>query len=252
VTGGLAAVVLAAGAGNRLRPLTDLRPKALCPVDNVPLLDLALARVRPHTREIAVNVHHGREQMLAHLSDRTVQVSIEPEPLGTAGALGRLRPWLAGRAALVTNVDAWLPDGLGNFVDGWDGRRARLLVVADPERADFPDGSRYAGAALMPWALVSALPAEPAGLYEVCWRAAAGRGELDVVRLSGRFVDCGTPADYLAANLAAAGGRSVVGPGADVRGRLVRCVVWPDGSVRPGERLVEAVRASAEVTVAAR
>ncbi len=46
---GLAGVVLAAGAGTRLRPLTALRPKALCPVGTVPLLDLALARLAPLT-----------------------------------------------------------------------------------------------------------------------------------------------------------------------------------------------------------
>ena len=60
VTDELAAVVLAAGAGTRLRPLTDILPKALCPVDNVALVDLAIDRVRPLTQRIAVNVHHGR------------------------------------------------------------------------------------------------------------------------------------------------------------------------------------------------
>ncbi|MGN6693052.1 MAG: sugar phosphate nucleotidyltransferase, partial [Aquihabitans sp.] len=45
--GDLAGVVLAAGAGTRLRPLTIERPKALCPVADVPLVDLALDRLRP-------------------------------------------------------------------------------------------------------------------------------------------------------------------------------------------------------------
>ena len=56
----LAAVVLAAGAGARLRPLTRIRPKALCPVANVPLVDGAIDRARHVTPSVAVNVHHGR------------------------------------------------------------------------------------------------------------------------------------------------------------------------------------------------
>ena len=48
MTGALCAVILAAGEGRRLRPLTDSTPKALCPVGNVPLLDRALARLKHH------------------------------------------------------------------------------------------------------------------------------------------------------------------------------------------------------------
>ena len=83
-------MVLAAGLGRRLQPLTRSRPKALCPVGDVPLVDLALQRVAPVAAgpaAVAVNVHHHREAMEAHLGDR-VHLSIEAgEPLGTAGAL---------------------------------------------------------------------------------------------------------------------------------------------------------------------
>ena len=103
----LAAVVLAAGAGARLRPLTRIRPKALCPVGNVPLVDAAIERARRVTPAVAVNVHHGRALLEAHLAGR-VHLSIEADrALGTAGGLANLRTWLAGRAALVLNADAW-------------------------------------------------------------------------------------------------------------------------------------------------
>ncbi|MGH9084755.1 MAG: sugar phosphate nucleotidyltransferase, partial [Acidimicrobiales bacterium] len=119
MTDGVAGVVLAAGAGTRLRPLTSLRPKALCPVGNVPLVDLAVERVRPAVEAVAVNVHHGREAMEAHLSTAAVHVSVEPdEALGTAGALGRLRGWIDGRGVLVVNADAWCPGALTSFVEG--------------------------------------------------------------------------------------------------------------------------------------
>ncbi|MGI8807170.1 MAG: nucleotidyltransferase family protein [Acidimicrobiales bacterium] len=108
MTDDLAAVVLAAGAGTRLRPLTDILPKAMCPVDNVALVDLAIDRVRPLTPLVAVNVHHGRSHLEAHLAGR-VHLSMEPELLGTAGALGRLRDWIHGRATVVVNADALAP-----------------------------------------------------------------------------------------------------------------------------------------------
>ena len=72
----LAAVVLAAGAGTRLRPLTWLRPKALCPVENVPLVDLAVGWARTVTGAVAVNIHHGRAALESHLVGR-VHLSIE-------------------------------------------------------------------------------------------------------------------------------------------------------------------------------
>jgi N-acetyl-alpha-D-muramate 1-phosphate uridylyltransferase len=239
---GLAGVVLAAGAGTRLRPLTFVRPKALCPVDNVPLVDMALDQVRAVTQSIAVNVHHGRALMESYLSERDVHLSVEePEALGTAGALGRLRDWLDGRDVLLANADAWRGCGLGALTQDWDGSRTRLLVTEDPARGDFGRW-RYAGAALMPWADVRELSPEPAGLYEASWARLEGEGALDLVPLDGRFIDCGTPADYLAANLAASGGRSVVGEGAVVAGDLDRSVVWPGGVVGRDEHLVDAIR----------
>ena len=235
---GLAGVVLAAGAGTRLRPLTLLRPKPLCPVGNVALVDLAIERARTAVDDVAVNVHHGRTAMEVHLGDR-VHVSVEAErPLGTAGALGLLRPWLDGRAALVVNADAWCPGSLAAFVDDWDRERVRLLLVGEDE---LNPRSRVA-AALLPWSEVVRLPAEPSGLYERSWHLAQVEGVLDVICHDGPFVDCGTPAQYLEANLAASGGLSVVGDGAVVAGSIDRCVVWPGAVVWPRESLSRAIR----------
>lgn len=239
----LAAVVLAAGRGKRLRPLTDLRPKPLCPVDNVALLDRNLAVALAMTPDVAVNAHHLAEQVVAHVGDRA-HLSVEPEAYGTAGAIGYLRPWLDGRPVLVLNGDAYRPEGVGALLDGWDGERVRLLVVRDPGNGDFGDW-RFAGASVHPWSAVRDLPAEPAGLYEAVWRHL----EPELVPYDGVFVDCGTPRDYLAANMHASSGRSVVGEGAVVAGELVRSVVWPGGVVRPGERLVDCVRAGTDITV---
>jgi N-acetyl-alpha-D-muramate 1-phosphate uridylyltransferase len=234
----LAGIVLGAGAGTRLRPLTLVRPKPLCPVGDTPLVDLAIARVAPVTRDVAVNVHHGRSAMEEHLSGR-VHLSVEePAVLGTAGALGRLRDWIAGRSVVVLNGDAWSPHDVVPLVEGWDGERIRLLV---PGGGPLTPSSSIAGA-LMAWSDVRDLRPEPSGLYEVLWRDADEEGRLEVVAAPEPFLDCGTPARYLEANLAASGGSNVIGRGAVVEGDVTRSVVWPGLHVRPDEVLRDAIR----------
>ena len=248
---GLVGVVLAAGAGSRLRPLTDVRPKPLCPVGDRTLLDLALDRAAPHVSRTAVNAHHHADQLMAALAGRDVHVSLEqPAALGTAGALGALRDWVGGRAVLVTNSDAYYADakpGAGDPVDelvaGWDGDRPRLLCVRTGAASDFGD-LHYVGTALLPWWSVRDLAPVPSGLYEVSWRELHAAGRLELAVTETTAVDCGTPADYLRANMLSSGGAAVVEPGAVVEGEAVRSVVWAGERVGPGERLVDAVRAA--------
>ncbi|GAA4214952.1 NTP transferase domain-containing protein [Actinocatenispora rupis] len=250
----LCAVVLAAGEGRRLRPLTELVPKPLCPVDGVPLLDRTLDRLAglglAGAAHVAVNACYLADAIVAHLDGR-VHVSVEPPPaLGTGGGVANLRDWIAGRDVLVCNADGYLAGGApyAELLAGWAGDRPRLLVVPDATRGDFPSAGprtlRFAGASLAPWPLVAALPTGASEL-NVPWRHADAAGRLDLVRYDGVFLDCGTPADYLAANLHASGGASVVGAGATVAGTLTRSVVWPGATVRAGEHLVDAVRAVA-------
>lgn len=260
-------MVLAAGAGRRLRPLTLRRPKPLCPVGNVALLDAALERARSVTPHLAVNVHHGRDQIERHLEGRPdVHVSVEAErPLGTAGALGRLRSWIDGRPVLAVNADTWSTASLSDVVDGWDGERPRVMLAGEPR---FGPGAGVV-ASLLPWSVVATLTQEPASLYETTWRPAAAEGHLDVVGSEAVFFDCGTPRSYLAANLAvaaAAGGSivgegssvdgevetSVVGRGCRVAGRVADSVLWDGVEVRKGERLDRAIRVSETMTVLVR
>lgn len=242
----MAGVALAAGAGTRLRPLTLLRPKPLCPVGDRSLLDWALEALGPATGEVAVNVHHGRDQIEEHLTlierdgGPPVHVSVEPErALGTAGAVGALRGWLDGRGALVVNADTWHRADLRAFVGGWDGERVRVLT---PTPGPFGPGSGVV-ASLLPWAAAQRLRPEPAGLWEALWSIELEAGRLEWVHERATVVDCGTPADYLRANLVWSSGASVIGAGAEVLGRVERSVVWPGARVAAGEHLVDAVRA---------
>jgi len=273
--GGVCAVVLAAGEGRRLRPLTDHTPKALCPVGNVAPLDSALDRIAGlglrGPDAVAVNACHLRDQIVAHVGDRA-HLSVEVDgPLGTAGGVGRLRPWIDGRAVLVGNADAYLSDAgrppgpdIAALLDGWAGTTVRMLIrPAAPGEAGEFSGQRFAGFSLLPWRYAAALAARPSSLVHEVWRPAEAAGRLELVPYRGTYLDTGTPRDYLAANLHAAGGvlvdpsatvtgrcvAAVVGARAVVRGDVTRAVVWPDGRVDPGECLVDAVRVGRDLTV---
>lgn len=244
----LAGVVLAAGYGTRLRPLTDLRPKALCPVAGEPMLDHAIERVNPFCSSVAVNASHLAEQVESHLKGRPVHVSLERVPLGSGGAIAQLREWIGTRDVLIHNSDTWLTGDLGRLVAGWDRRRPRLLVTRADVDPDFGPW-RFVGVSLLPNRHVASLPDGFSGLYEQVWSAAHRAGGLEFVEADGEVLDTGTPSDYLLANLLANSGRSVVGKGAVVEGRVEESVVWDGAYVGEGEDLFGAIRADAGMTV---
>ena len=266
-------MVLAAGQGTRLRPLTAHRPKALCPVGNVPLLDGALARLArlgfAGPALVAVNAWHHADQIVRHVGRRAhLSVETGPAPLGSAGGLARLRDWIGGRPVLVGNADAYLAGGdIAPLLDGWDGDTVRILgVPAGDRRPEFGDQC-FAGFSLVPAKIVAALPEEPAELVRAVWRPAEARSMLRVITFPGTYVDSGTPADYLAANLLAARSApdhalidpdavvtgsvtdAVVGRHSRVYGRIDRAVVWPGGVVAPDEHLVDAIRYDRDRTI---
>ena len=193
----LAALVLAAGRGDRLRPLTDRTPKPLLTVGTDTLLDAALARVAqvlpvsPDT--VSVTAHWLADQIAAHVDGR-VHLSVEqPEALGTAGAVGAILDWLGERDLLIANGDVWWSGqaDLRGFVDSWDRERPRLLVVTDRERPDFEGKWRFAGVSLLPNALARGLEPRPSGLHELVW----SRTPIDLVPADVTFIDCGTAED---------------------------------------------------------
>jgi NDP-sugar pyrophosphorylase family protein len=276
MTPAIAAVVLAAGEGRRLRPLTELLPKALCPVGNVALLDRALTRIGglglSGRSQVAVNAAYLAEQVVAHVGDRA-HLSVEPDgPLGTSGGLGRLRGWLDGRAALIGNADAYLADpqrepgkDIAALLEGWTGETVRMLTrPLPPGTTGGFSGHRFAGFSLAPWRYLRDLSDQPSDLVRTVWRPAEAAGELELVTYDGVYIDTGTPADYLKANLHAAAGltdptatltgraaESVIGAHAEVHGSVTRCVIWPGATVREGESLQDAVRAGKDLTVPA-
>jgi NDP-sugar pyrophosphorylase family protein len=275
MTAAVCGVILAAGEGQRLRPLTERLPKALCPVGNVALLDRALTRVAGlGLTGVAVNAAYLADQIVAHVGDRA-HLSVEPDgPLGTSGGVSRLKSWIDGRGVLIGNADAYLADparaagpDIAAMLDGWSGETVRMLTQPLPagETGGFSN-HRFAGFSLLPWRYVRDLPDGHGDLVRTAWRPAEAAGELELITFDGVYIDTGTPADYLRANLHAASGRtlidptaevagpvseSVIGPRARILGAATRAVVWPDAEVPAGESLTDAIRAPHGLTVRA-
>jgi mannose-1-phosphate guanylyltransferase/MurNAc alpha-1-phosphate uridylyltransferase len=268
--GGICGLVLSAGEGQRLRPLTEHLPKALCPVGNVALLDRALARLAglglSGTDDVAVNAAYLAGQVVEHVGGR-VHVSVEHDgPLGTSGGVARLRSWIDGRGVLVGNADGYLADpardpgkDIAAMVDGWSGETVRMLTKpCRPGEGGGFSGRRFAGFSLIPWRYVRDIPEGDGSLVRWVWRPAEADGALELIPYEGVYIDTGTPADYLRANLHAAYGQnlihptarinapvheSVIGPHARIDGPVTRCVVWAGAQTTADEDLTDVIRA---------
>ena len=147
------AMLLAAGRGERLRPLTDRVPKALVPVAGKPLLAWHLERLAAAgCREAVINVSHLAGQIVDYVGDGArfglhVAYSRETEPLETAGGIAQALPLLGTAPFLLVNADIYcevafrppLAHSLGE-------RLAHIIMVANPPHRPQGDFSLNAGA----------------------------------------------------------------------------------------------------------
>ncbi len=106
------AMIFAAGLGTRLRPLTDNRPKALVQVGGIPLLEIAIRRLRKYGfREVVINVHHHADQIIQFLREHgyfglNIHISDERDLLlNTGGGLKKAADFLSDAPFLVMNAD---------------------------------------------------------------------------------------------------------------------------------------------------
>jgi MurNAc alpha-1-phosphate uridylyltransferase len=128
------AMVLAAGLGVRMRPLTDNLPKPLVRVAGQPLLDHVLDKLgSAGVTEAVVNVHYLPDQIIEHTNGRTrprVVISDErDQALGTGGGVVKALPLLGNAPFFHVNSDTM-------WIDGVQSNLARLAETFDPERMD--------------------------------------------------------------------------------------------------------------------
>ena len=138
------AMILAAGKGTRLRPLTNQIPKAMVPVDGRPLLEHTIGLLREHgVRDIAINLHAHAEAISEHFGDGSrfgvdLTYSFEPLLLGTAGAVKKLEEFFKDAAFFVIYGDVLTRLHLGSLLDYHRSRRALATIALhepdDPSR----------------------------------------------------------------------------------------------------------------------
>ena len=130
------AMLLAAGKGTRLRPITDQIPKALVPVAGKPLLAIVIERLRnAGVREVVINIHHFGEQILDYLSnnDFGVNISVSDEReslLDTGGGLKKAVPLFSSsdEPILLHNVDILSNADIASLYEKSSKQAATLLV----------------------------------------------------------------------------------------------------------------------------
>ncbi len=218
------AMVLAAGMGTRMHPLTDNVPKPLVKVAGKPLVDHVLDRLAAAgVARAVINVHHFAEQMQRHLAVRArPQIVISDESgllLGTGGGVKKALPELGDAPFFHVNSDTLWIDGvkpnLRRLVNAFDAQAMDALLLLAPTagsvgyagRGDFtmaPDGALqkrgeravapfvYAGAAIFSPALFADAPAGEFPLTLLFDRAEQA-GRLHGLRLEGLWMHVGTP-----------------------------------------------------------
>jgi MurNAc alpha-1-phosphate uridylyltransferase len=132
------AMVLAAGYGTRLKPLTDHVPKPLVPVAGKPMIRYALEKLQAYgIEEVVINVSHLKEQLTTWLTGckhLTVKLSEEAEPLETGGGLKKALLLLGNEPVFTINSDIiWMDEGetaLDRLTRHWDDAKMDFLLLA--------------------------------------------------------------------------------------------------------------------------
>ena len=212
------AFILAAGRGERMRPLTDHTPKPLLVAGGKPLIVWHLERLAAAGfREIVINhAHLGSliEQALGDGSQWGLHIQYSPEPPGaleTAGGIATALPLLGDEPFLVVNGDVYCDFDFGRFfrltVEGWKPA-AHLVMVANPahhtggdfsldgERVVYANGEQtftYAGIGVFSPAFFAGVQPGTIMKLRPLLDAAIAAGTLTGERFAGRWVDVGTP-----------------------------------------------------------
>jgi len=129
-------MILAAGRGERMRPLTDSMPKPLLPVAGCSMLDRIMARLGEHgVSDVVVNVHHHGEQIARHLDGRA-RIVKEQRLLETGGSVKNALPLLGDGPFFVLNGDGLWQDGripmLARMEAAWNPDRMDALLLLHP------------------------------------------------------------------------------------------------------------------------
>ena len=272
------ALVLTAGLGTRLRPLSYVRAKPAVPVAGIPLIRRALRwLVQQGVRHVVLNLHHLPETVTAVVGDgRDLGVETrylwEPRILGSAGGPRAALPLLGSGSFFIVNGDTLTNVDLNDLASAHRHSNARvtLAVIANPNPRHYggavADGEGWvqkfvsAGDPTPSYHFVGVQIAEsdvfdglalgqPAssigGVYSEL--ASADSRAIRIHPVDAQFLDIGTASDYLATSLILAAAEGIdplpLGTGTHVErtARLVRTAVWNDVRIEAGSELVDCI-----------
>lgn len=134
------AMILAAGLGKRLRPLTHRLPKTLLPLNGRPLIYYTLMLLKKHgITDVIINLHHQGQKIMDTLGDGSalgfnIAYSFEPEILGTGGGLKRVRQMLCEELFLVINSDVLADLNIDKVVEFHKRKKAAVTMVLREDR----------------------------------------------------------------------------------------------------------------------
>ncbi len=251
------AMILAAGFGTRLWPLTSLIPKPLVPVANVPLIDRIISHLAVcGVESVVVNAHHRHRQLTDHLAGRgafgiPVEVRVEEEILGTGGGIKNTEDFWGDEAFVVVNGDILTDIDIASAFE-WHRRHGGLAtlvvhdygpfnkIVIDGEStvrripAEYDPGRKgvfaFTGIQVIEPALLKFITGGCYSKIMDCYRRLIARGiKIGAYLVCGhRWYDVGTVPAYLRANLETkeaacrlTGKDCRIHPGASIEGKAV-------------------------------
>lgn len=232
-------MILCAGLGTRLKPLTDELPKPLVPVGDRPLLAHILERLeRAGVTRAVLNVHHKPEEIIRFINSLPVmpQVVTETDILGTAGGVAAARPLLGAGPVILHNGDilttppvkelvardrgglclavSLRPAGAGSV--GLDAAN-RVVRLRGRSYGDEVQGADYIGIAVLGERCLGSLPERGCLIQDWAIPELEAGGSIDTLLTTAPWSDLGRLEDYVRANLDWLGERrSRVGAGAVV------------------------------------
>jgi len=228
------ALLLAAGLGSRLRPLTEVLPKPLCLFYGRPMLDIVYQQIMQQgIQHIAINTHHLHSLIELHIQKHESvytpppQLSYEPVILGTGGAINPIRTWIGTGSLLICNSDIIADIDLGQLIlqHQQSGADATMVLLDRHKKGTTPiafEGSKiraigdlpvraaescristFSGIHIIGPRLLEALPRSGSpsvidGYHQLLKDGAF----IQVFQHQGFWADLGTPRDYFAAHQA--------------------------------------------------
>jgi mannose-1-phosphate guanylyltransferase len=236
------AMILAAGLGTRLRPLTDRKPKVLMPVANKPIIARVIDYLKAHGfSQLMVNAHHHHQQLVDYLDNGRpyglpIEVRVEPEILGTGGGIKNTSGFWDDEPFVVINGDILTDINITQaYEDHLKSRALATLIVHDCEpfnqieidqqghildiaRQNFPGRWAFTGIHIMNPQLLSYIPESVFYDIILCYQdlIASGKTIRTFVSRKHYWRDIGTLQSYMAANRELSGKRILIGPGCQI------------------------------------